>query len=151
MTKRLFYLSLFAGTIWFTGVEAQTSQPTDTTSISVGMNKIISDAGLGHLSASDKAKVVALMGKVYRLSANNSAGCPLSSSASIESAIDGEFEGWNGESIYKLQNGQIWQQSDYSYTYSYAYSPKVLIFKDSGRWKIKVDGVEKIVSVDCIS
>src|SRR3989344_2622108 len=46
----------------------------------------------------------------------------------IESSIDGEFNGWEGETIYKLINGQYWQQSAYHYHYHYAYSPKVLIY-----------------------
>ena len=32
----------------------------------------------------------------------------------IESRIDGEFTGWSGDTIFKLRNGQIWQQSSYA-------------------------------------
>ena len=46
----------------------------------------------------------------------------------IESQIDGEFEGWEGDTMFKLVNGQIWQQSSYAYTYSYAYMPDVMIY-----------------------
>ena len=28
----------------------------------------------------------------------------------IETYIDGDFEGWEGETIWKMDNGQIWQQ-----------------------------------------
>ena len=35
--------------------------------------------------------------------------------AVIESQIDGEFEGWEGETVFVLTNGQIWQQSSYDY------------------------------------
>src|SRR6202044_232769 len=31
----------------------------------------------------------------------------------IESSISGEFHGWDGETIFKLDNGQIWQQAEY--------------------------------------
>jgi len=65
----------------------------------------------------------------------------------IESQIDGDFEGWEGETIVKLTNGQIWQQSEYSYVYHYAFMPKVLIFKSSYGFKMKVDGVDKPVGV----
>lgn len=34
----------------------------------------------------------------------------------IESRIEGEFEGWDGDTIFELENGQIWQQSSYAYT-----------------------------------
>src|SRR5690606_4924947 len=37
----------------------------------------------------------------------------------IESRIDGEFEGWEGETVFKLLNGQIWQQIDGRYKYRY--------------------------------
>lgn len=65
----------------------------------------------------------------------------------IESQIDGEFEGWSGETIFKLVNGQIWQQSSYAYTYHYAYMPKVLIYNSSGSYKLKVDGVSSTINV----
>ena len=67
--------------------------------------------------------------------------------AVIESHIEGEFEGWDGETIFKLDNGQIWQQDSYAYTYHYAYHPKVLIYKDGLRYKMKVDGVDSTIEV----
>jgi len=73
---------------------------------------------------------------------------PKSQSAGIiESQIDGDFEGWEGETIVKLMNGQIWQQSEYYYHYHYAFMPKVLIYRSSGGYKMKVDGIEKSVGV----
>jgi hypothetical protein len=65
----------------------------------------------------------------------------------IESQIDGDFNGFEGETIIKLMNGQIWQQSEYWYHYHYAFMPKVLIYKSSGNYKIKVDGVDKSIGV----
>lgn len=65
----------------------------------------------------------------------------------IESRIEGDFEGWEGETIFKLDNGQIWQQSSYAYTYHYAYRPEVLIYKTSGGYKMKVEGVDDTVYV----
>lgn len=56
----------------------------------------------------------------------------------IESQIDGEFKGWEGKTIYKLRNGQIWQQSSYHYHYHYAYAPKVIIYNDGGIYKMTV-------------
>ena len=35
------------------------------------------------------------------------------------SRIDGIFEGWRGDTIVKLKNGQFWQQAIYSYNYDY--------------------------------
>ena len=71
-----------------------------------------------------------------------------SSSASVvESQIDGEFTGWSGDTIFKLRNGQIWQQSSYAYSYRYAYAPKVLIYSSGAGYKMKVDGVSSEISV----
>jgi hypothetical protein len=45
--------------------------------------------------------------------------------AFIETRIAGEFEGWEGETIFMMENAQIWQQASYAYTYHYAYRPEV--------------------------
>lgn len=65
----------------------------------------------------------------------------------IESQIDGDFEGWEGETIIKLMNGSIWQQHEYYYHYHYSFMPKVLIYKSGQGYKMKVDGIEKSISV----
>lgn len=65
----------------------------------------------------------------------------------IESCIDGDFEGWEGETIFKLCNGQIWQQSEYAYTYEYAYQPDVVIYKTSTGYRMKVEDVEDTIGV----
>ena len=65
----------------------------------------------------------------------------------IESSIDGEFTGFEGEKVFKLLNGQVWQQSDFYYHYRYAYGPRVMIYQGNGGWMMKVDGVERAVRV----
>jgi hypothetical protein len=65
----------------------------------------------------------------------------------VDSYIDGEFTGWDGETVFRLQNGQIWQQASYAYTYSYAYNPPVLIYPSGRGWRIQVDGVTETVQV----
>lgn len=70
-----------------------------------------------------------------------------SSSDVIESQIDGDFEGWEGETIVKLMNGQIWQQSEYVYSYHYTFMPKVVIYKSGSVYKMIVDGIDKAVGV----
>ena len=68
-------------------------------------------------------------------------------SSVIESRIDGTFEGWDGDTIFKLQNGQIWQQSSYAYTYHYAYSPKVIIYWSGFAYRMQVEGVSGSIQV----
>jgi len=65
----------------------------------------------------------------------------------IESRIEGEFTGWEGETVFKLSNGQIWQQSSYAYTYHYAYSPSVLIVKNGSGYIMQVEGVSGKITV----
>jgi len=75
----------------------------------------------------------------------------LNNSEIIESQIDGDFEGWEGETIVKLTNGQIWQQIEYYYYYRYAFMPKVHIFRTGGGYKMVVDGVKKPVGVELLN
>ncbi|MCF6244969.1 MAG: sel1 repeat family protein [Sulfurovum sp.] len=65
----------------------------------------------------------------------------------IESRVDGQFSGWEGETVVKLMNGQIWKQSSYHYHYHYAYMPNVLIYRSNGGYKMKVSGTDKGVGV----
>lgn len=57
-----------------------------------------------------------------------------------EGRIDGEFHGWDGETIYKLADGHVIQQAEYHYHYHYAYSPQVIIFNSPSGLKIQVEG-----------
>jgi hypothetical protein len=65
----------------------------------------------------------------------------------LETTIDGEFQGWDGETIFKLSNGQIWQQAEYSYTYSYAYMPEVTIYATDSGCKLKVEDEDETILV----
>jgi hypothetical protein len=67
--------------------------------------------------------------------------------AFMESYIDGAFNGWDGKTVFRLANGQIWQQSVYAYHYQHAYRPEVLIYLSKDGWKLKVDGVPEMVDV----
>ncbi|MDP4180939.1 MAG: hypothetical protein Q8942_07585 [Bacillota bacterium] len=59
-----------------------------------------------------------------------------------DSCIDGVFNGWSGESVYKLANGQVWQQAAYSYRYCYLYRPRIRILKYEYGYEMEVDGLE---------
>lgn len=65
----------------------------------------------------------------------------------IESTISGEFNGWEGETIFKFDNGQIWQQAEYDYTYSYSYRPEVTIYQTSGGCRMKVEDEDETILV----
>jgi hypothetical protein len=70
-----------------------------------------------------------------------------SCSPAIESTISGDIEGWDGETIFKLDNGQIWQQAAYDYTYFYAYRPEVTIYQTSAGCRMKVEDETETVLV----
>jgi len=65
----------------------------------------------------------------------------------IESKVDGEFEGFEGETVLKLMDGSIWEQEEYYYHYHYAYMPDVVVYRSAGSWKMQVKGVPKAVRV----
>jgi hypothetical protein len=65
----------------------------------------------------------------------------------LKTCIDGDFEGWDGDTVFNLCNGQIWQQASYSYTYHYAYRPDALICAVGGGYKMWVEGIDKSIYV----
>ena len=66
--------------------------------------------------------------------------------------IEGEFIGYNDGVIFKLTNGEVWQQSRYKYKYHYAYRPRVRVFlSNSGSHLMEVEGVTESVEVARVS
>jgi hypothetical protein len=70
-----------------------------------------------------------------------------SCSPAIESSIDGDFEGWSGSTIFKLENGQIWQQAEYDYDYEYDFDPDVTIYQTASGCRMKVEGDDETILV----
>jgi hypothetical protein len=70
-----------------------------------------------------------------------------SCSPAIESTISGELEAWSGDTIFKLDNGQIWQQAEYDYTYFYEYRPDVTIYQTNAGCRMKVEDEDDTVLV----
>lgn len=69
----------------------------------------------------------------------------------IEGTIDGEFNGFDSDKIFKLTNGQVWQQDEYKYSYSYKYRPSVTIVKSGIYYKMLVDGMSDAIKVKLIA
>jgi hypothetical protein len=104
---------------------------------------ICPDSGKLHIQG--KALNIAPIGRVPQ-SGRSQSPKPAQASA-IEAHIEGDFKGWDGETIFRLDNGQIWQQASYAYTYHYAYRPKVLIFQSGGQYKMQVEGMTDSINV----
>ncbi len=83
--------------------------------------------------------VVALMGVCGQLSDPATAGSASDCNPTIETQITGDYNGWDDEVIYKMTNGQIWQQDNYHYHYHYAYRPEVVIYPTRRGCHIKVN------------
>jgi hypothetical protein len=65
----------------------------------------------------------------------------------IHSQLVGAFKGYHGGAIFRLTNGQVWQQRRYKYKYKYKYRPKVRIYEDQGRRMMKVDCMDEPIEV----
>lgn len=65
----------------------------------------------------------------------------------VESRLVGDFEGWEGDTVVTLLNGQVWQQVEFYYHYHYAFMPNAVVFQSNGIYKMLVDGVPKAVAV----
>jgi hypothetical protein len=65
----------------------------------------------------------------------------------ISTQIAGDFNGFDDDNVYALDNGQVWQQTSATYDYQYAYRPHVYIFSHRGDWTMRVDDVEDSITV----
>ncbi len=65
----------------------------------------------------------------------------------VESRIDGLFKGWSGGTLFKLRNGQLWQQQDFACLYRYAYAPRVRIYSMPDGYEMQVEGAQGAVRV----
>jgi hypothetical protein len=62
----------------------------------------------------------------------------------IDSLIDGDFVGWQGKTVVKLTNGQLWQQVGNETLPGFAHMPTVVIFRTLSGWRMKVADEEAI-------
>lgn len=104
--------------------------------------------GLAKLSDQELSRlnewILSFAAEAFALGTESSGGA---TPAVIESKIDGEFECWEGDTVFQLMNGQIWQQTDFQYRYCYKFMPDVLIYQSGGVYRMKVDGVDGTVAV----
>jgi hypothetical protein len=57
--------------------------------------------------------------------------------------VDGEWNGWQGDTIIQLSDGSVWRQSEYVYEYHYAYRPEATFIGT----KLKIEGMHSVVEV----
>jgi hypothetical protein len=67
----------------------------------------------------------------------------------VTSRIEGEFTGTEDETVFRLDNGQVWQQI--GYRYRYRYRPRVTIEVSSARAVMLVEGFDEPIKVRRLS
>lgn len=68
--------------------------------------------------------------------------------ALITTKIDGDFKGYHKGNLYKLRNGQIWEQVDSENRSRNQYAPDVIIYLKSGKYYMQVEGMQDAVVVN---
>lgn len=69
----------------------------------------------------------------------------------IESRFIGEFTGWRGNAVFRLENGQVWRQADTDRLIYRADSPIVTIRRGAfGTYRLTVEGLNRSVRVQRI-
>ena len=68
--------------------------------------------------------------------------------AGIKTRIAGEFNGWDGDTVFRLENGQVWKQRLEGRWSYHAESPEVELHKNlMGFWVLKVVEADKAIGV----
>lgn len=61
------------------------------------------------------------------------------------SRISGESQGFEGDTVFILEDGSAYRQTEYYYRYRYKYRPKVTIINNR---QIIIEGIDKAVRVE---
>lgn len=66
--------------------------------------------------------------------------------------ISGTFSGWDGQTVFKLQNGMIWAQADKDKFYTEAMENPLVTIEPAlfGAWKLSVEGHDENCRVERI-
>jgi len=66
----------------------------------------------------------------------------------FNSRIDGDFDGWTGETTFKLSNGQTWRQASYGHASYHAQRPEVTVYEtDNNQYMMYVHGMSNAIEV----
>ena len=63
----------------------------------------------------------------------------------ITSKLVGTFDGWDGQTVFKLENGMIWAQSSKAKFYTKEIKDPVAIIEPGmfGVWRLHIEGIDK--------
>ena len=79
--------------------------------------------------------------------ANISGGSESASGSAIESNVNGSWGGWQGDTIVKLINGQIWKQVGLHLSLSLGLGSEVLIYQKGSLHYMMIEGENEAVAV----
>jgi hypothetical protein len=143
---------VMAATLWIGAApaQAQTSQaPVPVTSLMAPRD--LDATGVNTLSPAQLAALSAWLDNYKRAAewlavtaAQGEDAMPAEEQA-VETFIDGDFDGWEGNTVFRLQNGQVWQQASPSARYLFAHAPKVTISRAPHR--VQVEGMRVEIAV----
>lgn len=62
----------------------------------------------------------------------------------ITSKLVGKFSGWDGQTVFKLENGMIWAQADKDKFHTKEVENPTVIIEPAmfGKWKLRIDGYD---------
>ena len=67
----------------------------------------------------------------------------------IQSRYDGQFTGWSGNTLFRLENGQVWKQSQSGRVSARVTRPAVTIMRTAlGGYRMNVEGVSESIRVE---
>jgi len=70
----------------------------------------------------------------------------------IVSKINGKFSGWDGQTLFKLENGMIWAQADNDKFYTESLDHPGVTIEPAmfGNWKLSIEGYDEQCKVERI-
>lgn len=64
-----------------------------------------------------------------------------------DGTIVSDFKGFDGNSRFEFQNGHVWEQAEYKYSYHYSYRPHAIVVDGVNGITLHVDGMSDSVRV----
>lgn len=58
----------------------------------------------------------------------------------VKSTFKNDFDGWRGETVFELENGQVWKQDQYESDYNNSYHQEALIYYSGLEYRLQVEG-----------
>ena len=65
----------------------------------------------------------------------------------VDSRLDGEFHGFDYGNQYRLENGQIWEQTEYTSRYRFRFNPRVVVIERPTGYLMQVEGIADWIAV----